>query len=946
MATLLPGIIRRHPNDNLTTLKSAPWSDILPLLGADAEIIFSSLLLDCGIFTRIESGKDNYFQLSGIPILELPQLPKQTISKKSQDQQRLSPGAIRFVRHRILYARPSLNTAGKVKFGLHHTHILQRVSDIAEQRQAIHLLKYIYPRQFGLHNVFTSKVDRDETTQPFKDYTFREQEITGQKKHSLTWAPRRLRAKALRLVQKIHQNHRSCSYSQLLRHYCPLVSTKCEPSVFRHKEITSSTPSSEPFVTQVFSPRTLTAEEIKNPALQYGGSSFLPHSTPMDRVSAFCRAVISHLLPRDAFGSGLEGQHNRDKVMEKIDAFVRLRRFENLSLHQVSQGLRIGSISWLSLQGDSNKSMSKTDHSKRLEILHEFLYYIFDSLLTPVIRAHFYVTESSTHRHRLFYFRQDVWRKLSEPSLATLKLSMYAPIRPGEARHKLQSQSLGYSQLRLLPKDQGARPITNLKRKQLKVGPGRRVLGASINTQLAPLFSVLNFERMRDAAPLGSALLSVGDIHGKVAGFKKAIPSGSRLFFAKVDINSCFDSIPQEHILEMVEQLFTQSSYRTTRHVEFKTLDIAQRTASEGLRRKFTGIARPADHCAVLSETSVSGIASRKRHVIFSDLGQQRVWTRTSLLHLLQDHVGDSVVKVGKRFMKQVDGIPQGSVLSSLLCSYFYGAFERNELSFLHPQSCLLLRLIDDFLLVTTDDKPARRFLGVMANGHKRYGIQVNPEKSLVNFDVAINGHKLPRIHGGTFFPYCGMWIDMSTLEMNKDRERKDIFISNTLTVENCSRPGTTLRRKTLSSLKIQMHSMLLDMSLNSRDKVVSTLAGNFIESAMKMHQYLAGLAAKTRPSQELIRSMIEELITAATKICRAKNGSNGQIKHITRAQMCWIASAAFERVLRSKQSQYKPLLVWLSSLRESTQSRMNMRPPALERLLQDNKKAFRAYVY
>jgi telomerase reverse transcriptase len=296
--------------------------------------------------------------------------------------------------------------------------------------------------------------------------------------------------------------------------------------------------------------------------------------------------------------------------------------------------------------------------------------------------------------------------------------------------------------------------------------------------------------------------------------------------------------------------------------------------------------------------------------------------------------------------MKQIDGIPQGSVLSTLLCNYFYGAFERNELGFLNPPSCLLLRLIDDFLLVTTDDKLARRFLEVMASGDRRYGIQVNPEKSLVNFDVTINGRKVPRVLGEAAFPYCGMAINVRTLEMKKDREKKDERVSNSLTVESCIRPGAVLKRKIMSSLKNQMHAMLLDLSLNSRAQVVSTLIGNYTESAMKMHRYLVGLAARKRPPQELVRGLIQDLVVAGCKICRARNSDSGQIQHITQAQMCWIAAAAFETVLERKQTQYRDLLVWLKALRQYSQPKMNMDQADLERLLQENNKAFQAYVY
>ena len=78
-------------------------------------------------------------------------------------------------------------------------------------------------------------------------------------------------------------------------------------------------------------------------------------------------------------------------------------------------------------------------------------------------------------------------------------------------------------------------------------------------------------------------------------------------------------------------------------------------------------------------------------------------------------------------------GIPQGSVLSSLLCSIFYADLERTRLNFTQdPMSVcasflslnsrviyrqLLLRLIDDYLFITTDQAKARKFLDLMIKG-------------------------------------------------------------------------------------------------------------------------------------------------------------------------------------------------------------------------------------
>lgn len=106
-------------------------------------------------------------------------------------------------------------------------------------------MKYIFPRQFGLHNVFTSKVDTRETAQPLKDYTFREDEISRVEerkvsRHSRHFEsgvehgakesvkiPKRLRGMTVELVKKLQIQNQRCPYKELLRHYCPQgVSTK------------------------------------------------------------------------------------------------------------------------------------------------------------------------------------------------------------------------------------------------------------------------------------------------------------------------------------------------------------------------------------------------------------------------------------------------------------------------------------------------------------------------------------------------------------------------------------------------------------------------------------------------------------------------------------------------------------------------------------------------
>lgn len=133
---------------------------------------------------------------------------------------------------------------------------------------------------------------------------------------------------------------------------------------------------------------------------------------------------------------------------------------------------------------------------KRIEIFLEFVYWLFDSFLIPLIRTNFHVTESNAHRNRLFYFRHDVWRMLSEPALTTLRLNMFEELPNVNATKLLSGNQLGFSNIRLLPKKQGFRTIMNLKRKQQVLRYGTMSLGRSINSAMTPAFNAINYEKV------------------------------------------------------------------------------------------------------------------------------------------------------------------------------------------------------------------------------------------------------------------------------------------------------------------------------------------------------------------------------------------------------------------------------------------------------------------
>jgi telomerase reverse transcriptase len=218
---------------------------------------------------------------------------------------------------------------------------------------------------------------------------------------------------------------------------------------------------------------------------------------------------VANVVPKRLLGD----DNNRRAVMHYIDQFVSIRKFETLTLHEVTQKLQvcttrilarssietgqITSVLWLRLPGhDGTTKLARSDFNKRKEIFQEFVYWVFDSFLIPLIRSNFYVTESNAHRNRLFYFRHDIWRILTEPALSTLKLEMFEDMPNDRVNRLLAARPLGFSKMRLLPKKQGIRMIMNLKRRPQVTRYGAVTLGKSINSVMTPVFNAVTYEKV------------------------------------------------------------------------------------------------------------------------------------------------------------------------------------------------------------------------------------------------------------------------------------------------------------------------------------------------------------------------------------------------------------------------------------------------------------------
>lgn len=314
------------PNPHVAEFKNEAWEAIADMVGQETMLKLLSMQgpTEGGMFfpvtNKVGQGANAgdllsakcYQQYLGTPISEIPLEKKVERFKSSEPNADLrtkvtftrkpkvtesvvrKPNDIRLVRSRIFYAKPANNKHAEPKSGLPHIRklrvfsynasdtilkicvdVLNRYHDHSKRSNRVHVLKYVFPRAFGLHNVFTSNVDRKYTIQSFQDYTLREEEIDMQIRsryddkrlqkvlkirpppldpgvpdaddplhhgedappmplpdvnrkerdeyEMVESIPKRFRGKILELVGELIKRQRKCSYHPLLQFYCPSI---------------------------------------------------------------------------------------------------------------------------------------------------------------------------------------------------------------------------------------------------------------------------------------------------------------------------------------------------------------------------------------------------------------------------------------------------------------------------------------------------------------------------------------------------------------------------------------------------------------------------------------------------------------------------------------------------------------------------------------------------
>ncbi|KAJ2365455.1 Telomerase reverse transcriptase, partial [Coemansia sp. RSA 2610] len=642
--------------------------------------------------------------------------------------------------------------------------------------------------------------------------------------------------------------------------------------------------------------------------------NYLEMASSHKDVYMFVQRCVCGVVPRDLIG----GRHNHRRLYTLLRTLVSSGRFEAPNLHEAMQRFRLSEASsWLDCHDPA-----------AMDVYAGVIHWILSEFVIRIIGSYFYATESSNGRHRLFFFRKDVWQSISRDAWRELEASgMYAPRSYAEAAATTNNdsanngaarQNFGLSRIRLLPKERGFRAIVNMRHSfAIKcLNPARpgndtraftRVHVTPTNKQLADVLAALRPWHVAHPELFGSATFGPADLHAKIKQFKTTLQAqpafgSQRLYMAKLDIHHAYDSIPQARLLELLHKHLPDEEIMVQK---FWTLT----PSFSRFRPSFLRHGQPSNEFTAFGDLA-RDLSARRKGLIFGDLCSTSYFHGRAVYNAIAEHIQQNTVITRSGLLRQQRGIPQGSVLSSLLCNFFYGQLEQQHLlPLVNVQSTLMMRVVDDFLIISTDRDQVTAVIERMSRGVSDYGCRLNAAKTLVNFELVRGGQRVPQAESSDF-PWCGILINDRTLDVAADYSRlaPPIRLEETVTINVGREAGVALRQKMLAAVRLKMHPLYTDSQLNSRQTVLLNLYQNFVLCAKKFHLICRRLPMRTGNHRYLI-SVIEDTIALAHILlkCSCRKAS------IAAQDVKWLGTHAFHRVLARKQARYPLLLACLA---------------------------------
>ncbi|KAG7390946.1 hypothetical protein PHYBOEH_006816 [Phytophthora boehmeriae] len=191
-------------------------------------------------------------------------------------------------------------------------------------------------------------------------------------------------------------------------------------------------------------------EDIKN---------VLTFTTPKKKVYRLVRKLVARVVPKTVWGDG-ETKKNWKCVKAMLRKLIFSRKFDIFTLKKCAYEFQVTNVEWMSHQAKAT-FCPPNEKIKRHRLFEDLLGWVVSTLVFPLLRNLFYITEAEGMANEIAYYQRPVWNVISALALDDLEGGILQPSNE-QAVAASHERQLATSRLRLLPKATGVRPLMNL----------------------------------------------------------------------------------------------------------------------------------------------------------------------------------------------------------------------------------------------------------------------------------------------------------------------------------------------------------------------------------------------------------------------------------------------------------------------------------------------------
>jgi telomerase reverse transcriptase len=434
-------------------------------------------------------------------------------------------------------------------------------------------------------------------------------------------------------------------------------------------------------------------------------------ATSKDRVLKFVMTIIYKVIPLELFGTS----KNRVTIMRKLVKFMNGNVFERTKVSCLLNGISINDTEWVKPR--SLGKMTKPEFLKARQMYMCFIYWLFSSFVCRVVCVFFHVTQASQGIRPLF-FKHSTWNKISRRFLSKYFISHLSVEKDTKNSFESFAKNEDHiGQISLHPKKTGFRLIV----KPFKGSKEERIEYLTYQKRkLRPINKILM--TIRDT----QCCMSLIDIVNEVYSFKKSLLSKyegklPKIYAFKFDVKNAYDSLPHSTIEKAVKENLDR--YTTNDMLYTHIFSKVGMSGRPGALFYYV-----TDDLTNISHPDASGKWSNQIKI---DTHETLSFSKSDVIAFVRAQYKNTCFHTTKRSYYRTIGVYQGFPLSGTLFNIVYDSVTRKLYEMLDTDAeTKIIRLMDDFLILSTKESLVHKMRKVTARCIKEYNLNSNRLKS------------------------------------------------------------------------------------------------------------------------------------------------------------------------------------------------------------------------